>query len=113
GLSAGGALVHLGVDEEMKQGGVQLALLRLVPENVEGLRGLDGFFVRTVGGSQRVVDVADGHDPGLNRDLRRYDLPRMAFPVPLLVVAVGDLRSAPQLAGPRDGREEAVGMLVV
>src|SRR3989441_10533483 len=41
---------------------------------------------------------------------RRGDLPRIAFPVQLLVVAVSDLRNAPQLAGPWDGRQEPVGM---
>src|SRR6266550_4202257 len=69
-----------------------------------------GALVRTIAGGERIVDVADGHHPGGERDLRFLQRPRIALAGEFLVVAVGDVRHALQRPRPGDLGEEPVGV---
>ena len=63
-----------------------------IAQDVERALARHGALVGPVGRGERVVDVGDGHHARLHGDLEPVDAVRVAAPVQLLVVRVGDLR---------------------
>ena len=87
---------NLRLNKNRKQFGVQHPAGNLGLHDVEGALGGNRPLVRAVLGCKRVEDVADGHHPGLYRDIWCLHLPRVAGAVQLFVVTVGDVRNPAQ-----------------
>ena len=84
-----------------------MAVLDLEPQDVQGLLRWDRPLVRPVGGREGVVDVADSHHLGLERDVVGAQAVGIAGAVQLLVMRIGDGGDAAKVLGPGDLAQEA------
>ena len=84
-----------------------MAVLDLEPQDVQSLFRWERALVRPVGGREGVVDVADGHHLGLERDVVGAQAVGIAGAVQLLVVRIGNGGDAAEVLGPGDLAQEA------
>ena len=103
-----GAAEHF--HERVQQHRVEVAAA-LFAHHLHGILDGEGLAVDAVAG-QRVEHVRNCHDPALDRDRLAFQAPRVAGPVPLLLMAEGDRRRHVQDRGGR-AAHQAVALLRV
>jgi len=80
-------------DEDVEIVAVETAGFDLSVDDVERIVGRHRWFVRPVAGHNRVVNVADGHDARLGRDVDGGDLVGIARAIKTFMMLVRNLRN--------------------
>src|SRR6185436_9099610 len=104
------ALPDFAFFEEFEEFGIDFTVFDGETENVQRALQRNGLLIRAVGGGECVEDVRDRHHAGLDRDLLRGELERIAKAVESLVVAARNHGNALDLFGPRDLLQELKSM---
>src|SRR5580658_1377399 len=98
--------VNLGIEKKTEQFSVNLFVSNAQFEDLEGAVGRDGSLVRTVGGAERIENVADGHHPGLHGNFDRFQTVWIALAVELFVMGARNFRNAAVFGGPGNLRQK-------